>query len=417
MNPKQLITIVAIGLVVGGISLAVYLRTASSWEGAPKGTASAKVLGDFPLNDVAQVNIKTSEQTLTLSKKGEAWVVANRGDYPANFAKVGNTIRALWDLVPLQEMQVGASQLGRFTLLTPGGDKASEDEAGTLVELQNADAKIITTLLLGKNHLKPTPQFPEDAGIPVGRYVLPVSASASNSPSKVFLVSEVFEELNAEPTDWLEKGFFRAEKVKSIELTGTSAWKLTRENAEAEEWVLADAKPDETVAKDKVSSFGSLLATLSFSDVLPKEEKLGDADHTITAETFDNFRYVITLGKERGDDVPLSVTVEANLPKERTPAADEKPEDKKKLDDDFEAENKKLADKLKEEKALEGRVFLVSKGSFTSLLVPRSALLKEPEPAPAATPSASPSAAAESPKAKDKKTGAKPSASAKAAKP
>lgn len=49
----------------------------------------------------------------------------------------------------------------------------------------------------------------------------------------------------------------------------------------------------------------------------------------------------------------------AEFPKERVAGADEKPEDKERLDKEFKEKTEKLTEKLKTEKALEGRTFLV----------------------------------------------------------
>jgi hypothetical protein len=71
------------------------------------------------------------------------------------------------------------------------------------------------------------------------------------------------------------------------------------------------------------------------------------------------------------------VAVTAQLPKERTPGKDEKPEDKAKLDKEFKEQQKTLEDKLKQEQGYGKWVFQVSNWTVDSLLKDRAQLLVE----------------------------------------
>ncbi len=79
------------------------------------------------------------------------------------------------------------------------------------------------------------------------------------------------------------------------------------------------------------------------------------------------------------------MAVNANIQKERTPGKDEKPEDKLKLDKEFNDHKAKLEEKLKAEKAYEKWTYVVSKWSIEPLLKDRKDLLveKKEEPKPA----------------------------------
>ena len=393
MNRNQLTILLVIVLVVGGLGLAVYKKNASTWQSAGSSADGGKVLGKFALNDVARVIIKSATSELALVKKDDAWVVQNRGDYPADFARIGNLIQGLWQLKPVQEVKIGPSQLGRLELVTPAKGAAN---TGTLVDLQGADSKSVAGLLLGKRFLKKNDQFPGGEGYPAGRYVMPVNGS-----NHVSLVSETLEQAEPKPEQWLDKTFFRIDRIQSVAVnSGTNQWKLSRSTDSSNDWKLADAKPDESVDSAKVPSFSVSLESPTFNDVRASvidPQKPEALDGSLTVQTFDGFTYLLKLGKAEGDNLPMAVTVTAELPKERTVGKDEKPEDKKKLDEAFAAKNKTLADKLAKEKAFEARVYLVSKSSFESLIKPRAELLTEKKaelppnpamtgPAPASTP-------------------------------
>jgi hypothetical protein len=388
MNRKQLTSLLVLVLIIGGAGIAVYKHNSSSWEGVATSGATSRVLGNFVLNDVARVLIQTGTASLTLAKKNDAWVVRERDDYPADFGRVGDFIQALWQLKPVQDVKVGASQLGRLELLPPAKGAAA---AATLVDLQNKDSKRMVALLIGKKFLKKSPRFPDEEGFPAGRYVMPSDAV---SP-KVSLVSETLDQADPNPASWLDKSFLKIDRIQSVALTsGSIPWKLSRDNDTGTEWKLADLKADEKLDAAKVPSFASILGAPGFTDVLPADARRDGFDSTVVVETFDHFAYTLKFGKPDGDNLPLTAAVTADLPKERTPGKDEKPGDKKRLDDEFAATNKRLSETLAKSKTFEARVYLVSKAAFDPLLKPRAELLAPkptPTPSPTPTPATTPS--------------------------
>jgi hypothetical protein len=179
------------------------------------------------------------------------------------------------------------------------------------------------------------------------------------------------------------------EKIRLIAVAypvATNSWKVTRETEATSDWKLAEAKAGEQLDSSKTSSFSYALNSPSFNDVLPadtKPEQTGlDKPTVITLDTFDNFTYTIKLGQKTNDNLPMALAVTAQLPKERTPGKDEKPEDKTRLDKEFKDQQKKLEDKLSQEKSFEKWVFLVSNWTFDSLLKERAQLLVEKKEEP-----------------------------------
>ena len=86
------------------------------------------------------------------------------------------------------------------------------------------------------------------------------------------------------------------------------------------------------------------------------------------------------------ENYPVLVSVTATLPKEHASGKDEKPEDKAKLDQEFQAQQMKLADKLSKERRLAGRPYLISKATIDQLLKNRNALIAEKKATPSPTP-------------------------------
>src|SRR5438046_2062412 len=131
MKGKHLAIILLLLLVVGGLGFYLQKNTSSSWSATAAG-AGGKVV-NLPLNDVDRVVIKTGYGELNLMKKDDTWVVAERADYPANYEKVSDLLRKIWDLKTVQVVKVGASQMPRLELVEPGKGTGG----GTLVEFKD----------------------------------------------------------------------------------------------------------------------------------------------------------------------------------------------------------------------------------------------------------------------------------------
>jgi hypothetical protein len=384
MNRKQLIILLVLVAVLGGAGLMLHNKQKSSWEGANP-SAGKKLLGDFPINDVAHIQIKQGSSDLNLAKKGEKWAVHERNDYPANFSQISDLLIKLGDLKIVQSEAVGQSQLTRLNLV-PG---ASTNSA-VVVDFKDKNDKPIRSLLLGKKHMRksnrPNPMMgdmddDEGGGFPDGRYV-----KVGNDAKDVILISDALANVDTKPDQWLNKDFFKVEKIRSVAVNfpvATNSWKISRET-ETGEWKLADAKPTEQLDNSKASGVGNALSAPAFNDVsMAKPEELGlDKPTTVTLDTFDNFTYTLKVGQKTNDNVPLIVSVAADLPKERAPGKDEKPEDKDKLDKEFKEKQKKLEEKLTQEKPFEKWTYLVSNWTFDQLVKERSQLLVEKKEEP-----------------------------------
>ena len=391
MKGKHLLLLLVLVAVLGGAGYHLYQGNQDSWIAREAG-AGGKVL-EFPINEVARVQIKSATGEVNLVQNPEGWVVEERAGFPANYEQVSNLVRKLWELKTVQDVKVGPSQMGRLELVEP----TEAGSPGVRIELKDKESKSLGGMLLGKQHTGPSQGAPGgmdgfSGGAATGRYVMPLAGK------KVSLVSESLSEFEAKPERWLAKEFIAVQNPISVEVAGqteTTRWKLARENSTAE-WKLADLKPGEEVDAAKVSPFSSILSGGAFKDVLlpdAKPEETGLAKPTVaTIETTDALTYTFKIGNLIGDTYPLQIAVAGKLDEERKPAPDEKPEDKTRLDGEFKTKRTRLEEKLATEKKLEGRTFLVEKFVVENLLKERSTFLaeKKPEPEPPASATATP---------------------------
>ena len=376
MNRKQVVSLIIALIVIGGAGLLVYKKRTRSWE-ASSAQLGAKVVKDFPMNDVEQIRIKQHAGEVHLVKKSDLWVLQERNGYPANFGNISDFVKKVWELKVARPMPVAEKQLARLELTPP--DKGTN--AGTLVEFKEKGGKTAASLVLGKKHMKESAgNSPYGGGSwPDGRFIM-----VGNDPKTVALVSEAFANIEAKPEEWIDKEFFKVENHKSITVTSPNVsnnWAVVKES-QTNDWKLADAKANEQLDTGKASGVTSALSYPSFNDVAtnaaPEQTGL-DKPTVAKIETFDGLRYEVKIGKklEDKDDHYMQVAVNGNFPSERTPGKDEKPEDKEKLDKEFKEKLAKQEEKLKNEKAFEQWVYVVPKYTLEPLLKARQELLKE----------------------------------------
>ena len=382
MNRKQLLILLGLVVVLGIVGLALHKRNQTSWQGSGRQGAASKLLGELPVNDIASIVIKGGTNELDLVRQDNLWRVKQRNDYPANFTEISSFLLKAADLKAIQTEEIGPSQLGRYKLLPPG----LATNTAVLLELRDQGGKVIKSLLLGKTHMRKSEAQPSpmgemggNEGFPDGRYVM-----VGTGAKTLAVVSDPLSNVEAKPDAWLNKDFFKVEKIRSLAVAypaATNSWKVTRDTETATDWKLADAKPEEKLDSSKTSGFSYALGSPSFADVLPadtKPEQVGlDKPTVVTIDTFDNFTYTLKLGQKTNDNLPMVVTVAAQIPKERTPGKDEKPEDNAKLDKEFKDKQKKFEDKLSQEQSYGKWTYLVSNWTVDSLLKERNQLMAE----------------------------------------
>jgi hypothetical protein len=390
MNRKQLGLLIIACLVIGGVGLILSKRNQEDWNKSGQ-ELGQKLLKDFPVNDVAQIRVVSRDGNATVVKKDDDWSVKERNDYPANLGEITDALRKLWDLKVAEPVEVSRDQLWRYELLSP----EAKTNGGSVVEFKDKAGKVLTTLTLGKQHMKQGRSDPQGGGgYADGRYVM-----VGDDTKNVALIGDTLATYEAKPEHWLNKDFIKIEKLKTVGVVTTNAtnnWKLTRET-DAGEWKLADAKGDEKADSSKCSSLNWLLQSASFNDVATAWQfnETNKPATTASLQTFDSFDYTVKLAPKAGDDYYLQVAVSADLPKERSGATtNETKEVKEKLDKEFKEKTDKLKEKLKAEQAYGKWTYVVSKYTVDSLLKERKEFLaekkeepkKEEPPKPAAPP-------------------------------
>lgn len=368
MNRQQFLILLIAVVVLGGAGLAVVWRDVDDYR-ASGARIGAKLLPSLKIADVAEMRLQDAKSETTLVRQEKTWVVKERAGYPASFQEISDLLIKLVELKVTQSEQVGESLWPRLEVAEPGGKGGG---AGTLIEFKDAAGKSLGRLVLGKKVLKKDPLNPLPAakdGVPAGRYV-----RVAGGKETVVVVSDPLNAAEARPGRWLNKEFFKADRIRALAIGpegAAPAWKIAR-GEEWGQWKFAagggDLNPSAAV------SIVNKLGSLSFDDVAidPKADE-ADKPLVAVAETFDNLVYTIRMARSKGaEEYLVRFTVTGEPPKQRAAEKGEKPEEAARRDKEFAESRKRLEQRVAGERALGKWTYVIGKREIEPLLASRN---------------------------------------------
>lgn len=398
MKPRTVIILWIVALVLG-VSVYFVKKSASGDEkNATNRTPGQTLLADFAADKAATIEITGAEQSATLALKDGKWTVSQRDNFPANSRNINELLRTLAELKVSQAIEAGPSFAPRFGM---DENSSAAETRGLTAVFKDASGKELAKVSFGKNLDSASSASPYGGGA-TGRFV-----RNHADESGFYAVSEVFGTLSEDPKSWLSDEFIKIEKIKGVAVTKAGSdeneWEFARVDENAE-FAFTEAYPGVKTDAAATTPLKSLFSFSRFDDVVPaaEVEKIATPDKLQKAviTTFEGFTYKITLqpakpavAKEGAEEPPaadnylMTVTVEANLAKERKKPEGEKAEDAEAAQKIFDDRLKALTESLEKTKALEGRTFEVSKFTIDALLKARTEFMdKGPGPGAAAPP-------------------------------
>lgn len=344
MSSRIVAILVVLLVILGGAAL-LYRHEEGGRRPDNAAALGRTLLKDLKAADIAAIRIVEPKATLTLQRKDERWVIAERADFPAEIGKVREFVLKAIGLKIGQSEPLGEKDRVRLNL----------DASGTRVEFKAADGKDLGVFTVGRKYFKREVENPEKA-IPDGRFVaLPGEAGTA------YLVGDPLSQAAARSAEWIDRASFRVEKVKTLEVRypAGGGWRIERSGDNAD-WKLTGAKPGEKLDVSRANAASYSLQLLELADVAPKDAADTGLDKPILvdATTFEGLSYAIRIGKLVGQDYYVSFTSSG------TPKSEAK-------------DAKAAEEQAAREKLLAQHVLLIPKSKLDDTLKPRSELLEK----------------------------------------
>jgi hypothetical protein len=265
--PLAAATVVLVALAV--VTLAVGDRGVS--RAAPGERAFPALAGK--LGDIASVTVSRNGSTMTFIRDGDSWLVAEKGNYPADAGKISQMVRALADLTLVEAKTQKPDFYPRLEVEDPGSGKSA------LVAVKDKSGAAIAEAIVGKR------RYDRLGGGNDGVYLRkPGEAQAWLARGSL--------DPSGEPASWLDRQILdiSEKKIAKVILTQPDGTRLVISRSAPDAKFAVEDAPADTKFKSESTIGGpaAALETLDLEDVKPAAE-LPVPDKDVASASFRTF--------------------------------------------------------------------------------------------------------------------------------
>jgi hypothetical protein len=272
MQTRSLVPLASATVVLAAVALVVLASGDRRVSHAAPGEPAFPVLA-AKLGDVASVTVSHDGMTMTLIRDGDSWLVADKGNYPANAAKVSQIVRAMADLTLVEPKTQKPDLYPRLEVEDPGNGKSA------LVAVKDKSGAELAQAIVGKRRYDRLGagndgvylRKPGDAQAWLARGTLdPSGDNASWLDRRIVDISE--------------------KKIAKVILTQADGSKLVISRAAPDASFAVEDAPADAKFKNESATSGpaGALDTLDLDDVKPAGE-LPVPDKDVTTASFTTF--------------------------------------------------------------------------------------------------------------------------------
>jgi hypothetical protein len=306
MHARSLILLASATAALAAIAIVVLASGDRGVSRAAPGQSAFLALA-ARLGDVASVTVSRDGTTMTLIRDGDNWLVAEKGNYPANVAKISQIVRAMADLTLVEPKTQNPDLYPRLEVEDPGNGKS------TLVAVKDKSGGDLAQAILGKRRY-------DRLGAGNDGVYLRKPGEAQSWLARGTL------DPSGEPASWLDRQIIdiSEKKIAKITLTQADGSKLVISRAAPDaKFAVEDAPADAKFKSEStISGPAAALETLDLDDVKPTGElPVPDKDvATASFTTFDGLTVDLRLmERDKADWIAISAAgsglAEANAKK------------------------------------------------------------------------------------------------------
>jgi hypothetical protein len=195
--------------------------------------------------------------TMTLIRDGDSWLVAEKGNYPANAAKISQIVRAMADLTLVEPKTQNSDLYSRLEVEDPGNGKSA------LVAVKDKSGGDLAQAIIGKR------RYDRLGAGNDGVYL------RKQGEAQAWLARGTLDP-SGDPASWLDRQIIdiSEKKIAKVTLTQADGTKLVISRAAPDAKFAVEDAPDGTKFKSEstISGPAAALETLDLDDVKPAGE-------------------------------------------------------------------------------------------------------------------------------------------------
>lgn len=301
------------------------------------------------LNDANRVSIKTSEHSTELAKFNDEWVVANRDNFPAEFATIKST---LLNIAQVSVIEQKTSKPEFYEKIGVAGIEQA-DSNSLLVQVEDTNGNELASVVIGNER--------HGSNLETPNYYVRKANEA------VALLVEGDLDIDDEPTDWMNTDIanIEAKRIRKVTINRADEKPIVAaKESHNDPYLALEGIPDGFVAtsRSSVSAYGGLLLNLKFEDVAAAVKVDGLEPRNVaevqtfdgmvaTVEQFDidqgayvRFRFafnpdIVVAPQEVPEGIAAALD---SLNKRDNPSASKQPEEEISVEDEVSALNAKV---------------------------------------------------------------------------
>lgn len=288
INGKTLAVLGSVALLAVGAAVFVESRDAS--RSATLEQQGQRLLPDLSkrVNDVAEIQVRRGEHTVTLLRRDNRWLIAERGNFPADAGKIRALLLGVADLTIVESKTSNAELLSQLGLEDPAASGAQS----TLITLKDAQGNALAAVVIGKDR-------PGKGSLDrTERY-------ARRAESNQAWLVEGRINVDKRPPDWVSKTLTnldnqRVKQVKIEHADGKEVLLLAKQSADSADFQIIEPKTDKPLkAPFEINALANTFAHLSFEDVKPVAEVdfTKEPLYVATLETFDGLTLTLRTAR------------------------------------------------------------------------------------------------------------------------
>jgi Domain of unknown function (DUF4340) len=272
MQKRHLIPLAITTVVLLAIAIAALATGDRGVSRAAPGMRALPALAGR-LADVASVSVVHNGSTVTLLRDGDSWLLAEKGNYPANAAKISQVVLAMADLELVEPKTQKPDLYSRLEVEDPGHGKSSQ------VSIKDKSGASLAELIVGKR------RYDRLGAGNDGVYV------RKPGDSQVWLARGSLDP-SGETSSWLERRILDIpeNRIAKVVLTQADGTKLVISRPSPDAKFAVEDAPANAKFKSETTTAGPAMAieTLDLDDVKPAAE-LPVPDKDVVAAAFTTF--------------------------------------------------------------------------------------------------------------------------------
>lgn len=231
------------------------------------------------LKDARRVEITSKGKTIVIELKNGVWGIADRGGYRVEEPKLRGLLTALTELRLVEPRTTDPAEFSRIGVEDPAADKTGTAD---LLRVLDGDGKPIVSVIVGHRRMRTQGNVPEQV------YVrLP-----DNNQS---WLAEGGLQVDADPQVWLDRDIINISHTLISKVVSTKNGQTIELSRDGDK--LKVTRPAELPKLEdyKLDDVGRALENLTFQDVKPATEPIGDKIGEAVFSTSDGLEITVTV--------------------------------------------------------------------------------------------------------------------------